>query len=189
MDVQLHPMFAWEYSRGQIPESSCSQCRPEGRIIVKRHWTGPLGRVPFSVMPTRLLYSVLSMRAVLSGPDFAPRKMRWVKWSWKFLKALSSSRPVDHWGYSFSEFSQQFHLYCLYSDLQVQTEKILMLDGLDFIPDFNYFICIELYKYLESSMPSILTGSTKLPCEDRQEATRPLCLALLLSFWPEGAMG
>lgn len=40
-----------------------------------------------------------------------------------------------------------------------------MSDDLDFILDFNNFICIELHKYFESSMPSILTRSTKLPCE------------------------
>lgn len=40
-----------------------------------------------------------------------------------------------------------------------------MSDDLVFILDFNNFICIELYKYFESRMPSVLTRSTKLPCE------------------------
>lgn len=47
----------------------------------------------------------------------------------------------------------------------MQTERIFMLDDLDFILDFNNFIYIELYKYFTSIMPSILTRLTNCHVE------------------------
>ena len=153
-------MFAWECSRGQITGSSRSQCRPEDGKWWKR--TG-LGIWVQSSLPG------YAGQAVWSHPHSG------TLWAWLphlqtevsrlISKALSSSRPVDHWCDSFSEFSQWFPPYSLYSALHVQTERIFMSGDLDFILIFNNFICIELYKYFESINTSILTWSMKLPCQ------------------------
>lgn len=114
----------------------------------------PGPRVPFLVMPGRLCE--LGRMVALSGPGFPTWKMWYVEWSRR-----SFSAP-DQW---MRLLLQHFLPYILYSALHVQTERIFILDDLDFILDFNNFICIELYKYFESIVPPSLPWSTKLPCQ------------------------
>lgn len=97
----LHPVFAWECFRGQIPGLSYSWCRPEEWKIVKRCWTRHLG---------------LEFPPWLCQPDFVTHPHSGTLWFWfphlkneviwMISKVLSRSRPMDHWCISFSEFSQ-----------------------------------------------------------------------------------
>ena len=172
---QLHSMFVWECSRGQIPGLWHSQCKPDGWKIVKRHWTGCL------------------------GPEFT---------SW--LCQLGCVR-LAAWGHSLGLVSQPEKC----GPFQLQTNGSLMWPFLWIPPavsalhyvfcfacanrkdiytvwfrlflDFNNFICIELYKYFESIMPSSLSWSTKLPCQMSKPGILSLNVQLMIIISFHGA--